>query len=198
MVKNGEGVADLISKETLNLVCARDPFLKQMFLEELTKTHQSVIYLDFDLLYSGYVKTGVISQRPGTVLQQVCAGNLVDMLARTYRTVSQNRCLVIVDSLNGLYSLPGMGDSGRMPNSYVMMLAAMAEQSGSRVVCSCMLTMDRDLTLSPLNIPLMQISKMCIINLKGSQKGITADLLRNDLSVKTSVSVVGLRFQTPL
>jgi hypothetical protein len=46
----------------LNSIIYSDPFLKTYFLNKLIlKTNTPIIYLDFDLLYSGYVVSNIIS-----------------------------------------------------------------------------------------------------------------------------------------
>ena len=186
MNMNGGRAARLVEEGTLNLVCTRDPFLKQVFLEELV-AERPAIYLDFDLLYSGYVNSKLASRNRAADLHQVHAGNLTSMITRTARIISREERLVILDSLNGLYGLPG---TDRTLNAYVMMLAAMAGQSGSRVVCSCMVSdVSRNLILSPPGIPLVQIGRPGVIDLRADRDGIRAELLREDLSPRISAVI---------
>ena len=60
---------EIIELNTLNSIMFSDPFLKIIFLNKLMlKTNTPIFYLDFDLLYSGYVTSNIISLRNGVTL----------------------------------------------------------------------------------------------------------------------------------
>jgi hypothetical protein len=62
-------IMKIFELNTLNSIMFSDPFLKTIFLNKLIlKTNTPIFYLDFDLLYSGYVTSNIISLRNGVTL----------------------------------------------------------------------------------------------------------------------------------
>ncbi len=153
-------------KSALTLVRAPDALAKEAFVEKLLESSLPVIYLDIDLLHSGYVKSGIAPHDINVMLHRVYQRNLADEIVRTARAISDSRCLVIVDSLNGLYAMQGAAHD-RTLISYIMMLAEVAEGSGSKLVCTCIAGEGSDTLLFPLAIPLIWQGPYDIINAKG-------------------------------
>lgn len=184
MNKNGKNAACL-AQEPLNLVYSREPLLKQAFLEELTREALPVIYLDLDLLYSGYIASGIIDQNPRITVRRIRVDNLQGEIASAAQAASLRRCLVIIDSLNGLYNLPGMERLERTLSSYIMMLASMAEQIGSIVIGSCIGSGSSwSPALFPLSTTPTQVRRMAVIDLRRVETGIEAVLIREGSNIE--------------
>ena len=50
----------ILEQKTMNLIMYSDPFIKIVFVEKILKqTETPIIYLDFDLLLSGYVNAEI-------------------------------------------------------------------------------------------------------------------------------------------
>lgn len=114
-------------------VLCDEPFVKASFLERIIKESDSPIYIDFDLLYSGLVSAGFLSDikldlyRPGLE-------DLYESLESVLEKMSHKSSTVIIDSLNGFYNIFDSKDAGRIINSCIMLLGLVARQSGSQVI----------------------------------------------------------------
>lgn len=84
------------------ILCA-NPFLKCVFLEKLTRyTNYGVIYLDFDMLYSGYVNSGVFDLPDNVLVRCPSLTDWREDITSIIQTTSVHEYLIIVDSLNGM------------------------------------------------------------------------------------------------
>jgi hypothetical protein len=191
---------NFLTEKTFNLVYTAEPFLKQIFLEETTKNKLPIIYLDFDLLYTGYVKMGIIPNDQNIRLYQVYSENMNGILTDTILQVSKKPYLVIIDSLNGFYNTFNKNriNSSRLVNSYLALLATASQQSKSIVVCSCiakkrqMRDNKNRLLLEPIHRYITHLKNMNIIQLENERakeqqsKTITMNFLNDDLAIRAS------------
>ncbi len=119
----------------INGLIAKEPFDKAGFLEKLIQSMTiPIIYLDFDLLYSGYVKSEMLTKKENvslySVTKETWKNNFKDILCK----VSKERYLIIIDSLTGFHNLLNQKDSGRLIDSYLMLLGCVARESDSIVL----------------------------------------------------------------
>jgi len=124
----------------LNLIMYADPFLKINFLNKLILTaNYPIIYLDFDLLFSGYVTSNIIPQSQGLTLFQPNKDDLLQTFKTILLEISEKKSLLVIDSLNGLFNFYHENkDSGRIVNSYIMLFCSLAKNSNSRILISGM------------------------------------------------------------
>jgi len=129
-------IMKIIELNTLNSIMFSDPFLKTIFLNKLIlKTNTPVFYLDFDLLYSGYITSNIISLRNGVTLYRPTKDDWIKTLKTILLKLSENKSMLIMDSLNGLFNLHNeKKDAGRLINSYIMFLSCVAKMSNSCIV----------------------------------------------------------------
>ena len=129
-------IMKIIELNTLNSIMFSDPFLKTIFLNKLIlKTNTPVFYLDFDLLYSGYITSNIISLRNGVTLYRPTKDDWNKTLKTILLKLSENKSMLIMDSLNGLFNLHNeKKDAGRLINSYIMFLSCVAKMSNSCIV----------------------------------------------------------------
>jgi hypothetical protein len=129
-------VVKIIELNTLNSIMCSDSFLKTIFLNKLIlTTNTPVFYLDFDLLYSGYVTSNIISLRNGVTLYSPIKENWIKTLKTILLKLSENRTMLIIDSLNGLFNLHNeKKDAGRLINSYIMLLSCISKMSNSCII----------------------------------------------------------------
>jgi len=129
-------IMKIIELNTLNSIMFSDPFLKTIFLNKLIlKTNTPIFYLDFDLLYSGYVTSNIISLRNGVTLYRPTKDDWIKTLKTILLKLSENKSMLIMDSLNGLFNLHNeKKDAGRLINSYIMFLSCVAKMSNSCIV----------------------------------------------------------------
>lgn len=124
-----------LEQNTLNSILCKEPFVKAAFLSELVKQIETpVIYLDFDLLYTGYCNSGVLEKKENVSLFSPIKDDWNQILEKVLLIISNKKSVVIIDSLNGLYNLFDDKDVGRLVNTYIMLFAFVAKESNSSVL----------------------------------------------------------------
>ena len=130
----------ILESNTLNLIMHSDPFLKTSFLNKLIlTTKHPVIYLDLDLLFSGYLASNSITQSEQTTLYQPSRNEILETIKKILLEISEKKSMLIIDSLNGFYTLfHDNKDVGRLVNSYIMLFCSIAKNSNSCILISGM------------------------------------------------------------
>ncbi len=128
----------ILESNTLNLIMHSDPFLKTSFLNKIIlTTNHPVIYLDFDLLFSGYVTSNTITKSKEMILYQPNRNKLLEIIKTILVEISKKKSMLIIDSLNGLFNLYHENkDAGRLVNSYIMLFCSIAKNSNSCILIS--------------------------------------------------------------
>lgn len=134
---------DLIKKEFENnvpsLVVCSEPFNKAEFLIHLIdSTDFPIIFVDLDFLYSGYVKSGMIEKKGNMTIMRPDKDSWSETLTKVISKASKEKFLIIIDSLNGIYSMFDDLDSVRFVNSSLMLLSYAAKQADSSVIITAM------------------------------------------------------------
>lgn len=136
--ENFDEIKGKITSES-NLIFYKDPFSKITALNKIIESFEiPVIYLDLDLLFSGYVESGQISSDTNLNIIRPNIGNLKDMLANILQTASRQKSLVIIDSLNGLYTFTNDDSPGRIVNSLIMLISTNLKFSQSTLLITCL------------------------------------------------------------
>ena len=118
-----------------NIVLCSKPFHKVEFLDRLiNSTEDPIIFIDMDLLYTGYVQSGMIQKKENVVIFCPNKINWKEKISEIIFNVSKERFLVIIDSFNGLYNLFDKLQSVIFINSCLMLLASIGNQTKSSVV----------------------------------------------------------------
>jgi len=124
-----------LEQNTLSSILCKEPFIKAAFLSELIKQIETpIVYIDFDLLYTGYCKAGIIEKKENVSLFSPIKDDWKQILEKVLLMISNKKSVVIIDSLNGLYNLLDEKDVGRLVNTYIMLLAFVARESNSTVL----------------------------------------------------------------
>jgi len=120
----------------LNSIMFSNSFLKTVFLNKIIQaSNNSIYYLDFDLMYSGYITSNIISKNKRVILYQPTKNDLLEIFKKILYIVSKEKSIVILDSLNGFLNLINENkDTGRIVNSYIILLSALSKMSGSFVL----------------------------------------------------------------
>ena len=136
MTQDNLQLEDILEHKTLNVVFYENSFTKTLFLQKiLPKWNIPTFYLDFDLLYSGFVKSGQTPLSKNTTLFCPNADSLHENLRSVVDKISKTKSLVIIDSLNGFFNLlEGRKDTGQIINSFIMLLTSSAKNVNSIVV----------------------------------------------------------------
>ena len=122
-----------------NIVLCSKPFNKVEFLDKLiNSTEDPIIFIDMDLLYTGYVQSGMIQKKENVVIFCPNKINWKEKISEIISNVSKERFLIIIDSFNGLYNLFDELESAIFINSCLMLLSSIGNQTKSSVVITGM------------------------------------------------------------
>ena len=129
-------IQPVLEKKLINLIAYSDVYAKTVFMKELiTESNNKIIYLDFDLLFSGYIYSNIISKSENLYLFQVQKQTWENILQQTLLEISSNRSIVIIDSINVFYNLfREHSDVGRFINTSIMLLVNSAKISNSVIL----------------------------------------------------------------
>ena len=136
MAQDNLQIKDILEQNTLNVVFYENSFTKTtFFVKILSKWNIPIFYLDFDLLYSGFVKSRQTPLSKNTTLLCPNAASLHENLRSVIDKISERKSLVIIDSLNGFFNLlEDKKDTGKIINSFIMLLVSSAKNANSVVV----------------------------------------------------------------
>lgn len=186
-------IMKIFELNTLNSIMFSDPFLKTIFLNKLIlKTNTPIFYLDFDLLYSGYVTSNIISLRNGVTLYRPTKDDWIKTLKTILLKLSENKSMLIMDSLNGLFNLHNeKKDAGRLINSYIMFLSCVAKMSNSCIVLPSIIRKKNDegWALSITGRHVIESKQMNQIQLDQINSNIIANVIGEKDNTKQSIKI---------
>ena len=130
----------ILEQDLINSVFYSDPFLKTGFVSKLIQdTKLQVLYLDLDLLYSGYVVSGILHTKENLSLFQPTTETLYQILKEILVKASMSQTIIIIDSLNGLFNILNRKKNiGKTVMSIMMLLASVARMTKSYLVVASM------------------------------------------------------------
>ena len=137
---NFDNIKKILQQNTINSITYTEPFLKTVFLTNLLPSMKNpVIYLDFDLLFSGYIASGTIPSNSTVTLLQPTKNNWNEMLKNILKQISQEKSTIIIDSINGFYNLfYEIKNVGRLINSLIMLFVYFSKMSNSHLIITTM------------------------------------------------------------
>jgi hypothetical protein len=127
------------------------------------------LYLDFDLLYSGYVAAKILSQSQNVILHQPTQQTWKNLCVDIMDQISQKQHLVIIDSLNGFFTtITNQKDSGRIINNIIMLLVGTGQKTNSAIVVGSISKFKKDegWILSAIGRHVIEIDKMNLISVR--------------------------------
>ena len=128
-------IENILEQNLLNIIYYENSFAKAKFLTKtIEKWDIPTFYLDFDLLYSGYVKANMIPTLKNVTLLWPNSENLRENLESVIEKISMTRSVVVIDSLNGFFNILEDDDAGMLINSFIMMLASSAKNTKSIIL----------------------------------------------------------------
>lgn len=163
------------SDKNPNIILYSKPFVKSEFLNRLIdSTTFPVIFLDFDLLYSGYVISGMIKKNENVKIIRSSRTNLEKDLKEIIERISKEKVLVILDSFNGVYNMFDELESARFINAAVMLLSSVARHTKSLIVATAMVIKNDsgEWILSPSGRHLIDSKKSGMYGLEISQSSL--------------------------
>jgi hypothetical protein len=136
---NLEDIQNEFKKNVPSLVLCSDSFHKIEFLNKLIiSVENPIIFVDMDLLYSGYIESKIIQKKENLMIFQPNRLNWEQKLSETISKISNQEFLIIIDSFNGIYNLFDDLESARFVNSCIMLLSSLGKQSNSTIVITAM------------------------------------------------------------
>jgi len=158
-----------------------DPFLKAGLISKLVQDVEiDILYLDLDLLYSGYMVSSAFPSKENVTLFQPTAGSLGKVLTEILVKASVSQTLIIVDSLNGLFNLLNRKkEVGKIVTSIIMLLTSIAQITNSYVVVASMVRYKKEegWIMSPTGKRLIETKNSKQILLEHDNEGMVIKLL---------------------
>ena len=129
-------VRNALEQNTTNMIFYEDSFTKtSFFTEEVSNWKAPIFYIDFDLQYTGFVKSGITQEMENLNLLHPENGSLREDLKSIIAKISREKSLIVIDSLNGFFNiLEGDKDLGRLINSFLMLLVSAANHTESTII----------------------------------------------------------------
>ena len=169
---NLEYIPNEFKKNIPNLILCSNSFHKIEFLNKIIiSTKNPIIFVDMDLLYSGYIESKMIQEKENLMIFQPSNLNWKEKLSEIITKVSKKEFLIIIDSFNGIYNLFDDLESARFVNSCIMLLSSLGKQTNSTIVITAMARKkeNSEWILSPGGKHIMKSAKMGIYFLKKIQ-----------------------------
>ena len=121
-------IQDGLSWHGPNIILASKPFHKaELATSLLDAAGCPVTFLDFDLLYSGYVASGMVQKKDGVLILRPRRDDWDEILHGVLVRMSAERTMVVIDSFNGLHNMYSGRGSARFVNASLMLLAYMGK-----------------------------------------------------------------------
>jgi len=177
------------SNKNPNIILCSKPFLKSEFLNRLIdSTTFPVIFLDFDLLYSGYVISGMIKKNENVKILRSNRINLEKDLKEIIERISKEKALVILDSFNGVYNMFDELELARFINATIMLLSSVARHTKSLIVATAMVIKNDngEWILSPSGRHLIDSKKSGIYDLGISETSLVLNSIDKRLEYEKS------------
>ena len=175
---NLEKIQNEFRKNVPSLVLCSDSFDKIEFLNKLINSVENpIIFVDMDLLYSGYIESKMIQKRENLVIFQPNKLNWEKELSEIITKGSKAEFLIIIDSFNGIYNLFDDLESARFVNSCIMLLSSLGKQSNATIIITTMARKkdNNEWILSPGGKHIFKSAKTEVYSLKKIQ---------NDLKIR--------------
>ena len=189
-------LGEILSQTQVNSVIYSDPFLKAGFISRLVgESEMPVLYMDMDLLYSGYVTSGSLQARPNVEVYQPAEDTLAPTVAEILDKASMSQALIVIDSINGLFNiLHYKKNVGKAVASVVMMLASLTRRTNSQVVITSMARFRKEegWVLSPTGRRFIETKKSKKVLLEHGKEGIIVNLLDSSARFLLPASLVPL------
>ncbi len=168
------------SEKNFNIILSSNTFFKTEFLNKLIESVDfPVIFLDFDLLYSGYVNSGMIRKNEKLEILVSNGTTFIDNIKEIIRKIESKKSLIILDTINGLYNMFDELEYVRFINSAIMLLSSVAKYSNSLIVITAMIRKNEsnDYILSPTGRHLVRSKNTGFYDLITSESGLILNVL---------------------
>ena len=186
----------ILEQDLINSVFYADPFLKAGFISKLVQdTKLEVLYLDLDLLYSGYAVSGILPTQKNVTLFQPTTETLHQILKEILVKASLSQTIIIVDSLNGLFNILNRKKNiGKAIMSIIMLLTSIARITKSYLVVASMVRFKKEegWILSPTGKRLIETKNSKKILLEYGVDGIVMSMPSDSSKLVISSNLIPL------
>ena len=169
-------------KNMPSIVLCSESFHKIEFLNRLINSVENpIIFVDMDLLYTGYVESGMIQKKNNVTIFHPDKVSWKEKLSEIISKVSKEKFLVIIDSFNGVYNMFDDLESARFINSCIMLLSSIGRQTSSSVVITAMARKkeNNEWILSPGGKQIIKSRKTGVYFLKKIEDNLVINTLEN-------------------
>jgi hypothetical protein len=151
-----------------SIVLCSETFHKIEFLNKLINSFEEhIIFVDMDLLYTGYIESGMIQQKDNVTIFNPNKVDWAEKVATICTKISKTKIVVIIDSFNGIYNMFNDLESSIFINSCIMLFSSLGRQTRSSVVITAMARKkDDEWILSPGGRHIIRSEKTGIYFLK--------------------------------
>jgi len=184
-------IENILEQNLLNIIYYENSFAKAKFLTQtIEKWDIPTFYLDFDLLYSGYVKANMVPTLKNVTLLWPNSENLRENLESVIEKISMTKSVVVIDSLNGFFNILEDDDAGMLINSFIMMLVSSAKNTKSIILVGSLskLNEENEFVLHSSGRHVIDNKHMEKIQLVESNGLLKINILNFDNSTKSSFS----------
>ena len=169
-------------KNIPSIVLCSEPFHKAEFLNRLINSVENpIIFVDMDLLYTGYVESGMIQKKNNVTIFHPDKTSWREKLLEIITKVSKEKFLVVIDSFNGVYNMFDDLESARFINSCIMLLSSVGRQTSSSVVITAMARKkeNNEWVISPGGKQIIKSGKTGIFFLKKIENNLVISTFEN-------------------
>ncbi len=186
---------EMIFSKNLGSISFDDAITKTYFFHKLSSLEEApIIYLDFDLLYSGYLTANILPQNKNFEIYRPNENTWKEILADVLEQISKRHHLVIIDSLNGFFvTLANQKDSGRIVNSVLVLLASLGQKTNSVVLAGSLSKYKEEGWVLPaLGRHVIQIEKMNLFSVRKQNSHFSLALVDKHNLEKSSLQITDL------
>ena len=169
-----------IDEKTTSLVFYNDPYTKIKFVNEIINSYNiPILYVDFDLLFSGYYESGLISKISNLEILHPNEENFVQIFSEIIKKSTLGTTITILDSLNGLHNVvTKMPDSGRLVNSLIMFVAHNLKFTNSKLIIPALSEKkENQWVLNPTKRQILEIENMNKIHIEENNSKLQFQIL---------------------
>jgi hypothetical protein len=181
--RNIELIKNKFKKNVPSLILTSNSFQKTEFLNKLIfSVKNPIVFVDIDLMYSGYIKSKMIQKKENLVIFQPNKLNWIEQLTEVISKISKKEFFIIIDSFNGIYNLFDNLESARFVNSCIMLLSSLGKQSDCTVVITgiAKINDNQKWVLSPGGKHIIKLPKKDIYQLKKIENELLIRILDKD------------------
>ena len=173
-------INNIIDEKTISIVLYSKPHTKTKFLNDFINSYKiPVFYVDFDLLFSGYYESGLISKISNLEILHPNEENFVQIFSEIIKKSTLGTTITILDSLNGLHNVvTKMPDSGRLVNSLIMFVAHNLKFTNSKhIIPALSEKKENQWVLNPTKRQILEIENMNKIHIEENNSKLQFQIL---------------------